>query len=64
MKLASGPKARAEGLEQTAGYMTRCGAMEGWLVIFDRNPKKSWDEVITWSTETRPDGRIIHVVGC
>ena len=64
LKLAAGPKARAEGLEQTAEYMDRCGATEGWLVIFDRNPKKSWNEKITWSTESGPGGKIIHVVGC
>ena len=64
LKLASGPKARTEGLEQTAGYMERCGAKEGWLVIFDRRPGKSWDGKIAWATEARPDGKTIHVVGC
>ena len=63
-QLAGGPKARAEGLEQTARYMARCGAAEGWLVIFDRKPGKSWDEKITWATEAIPDGKTIHVVGC
>ena len=36
----------AEGLEQTAGYMDRCGAESGHLVIFDRDGKKSWDDRI------------------
>jgi hypothetical protein len=35
-----------EGLGQTAGYMDRCGADEGHLVIFDRNPSSAWEEKI------------------
>ena len=64
LKLAGGPKARAEGLEQTARYMARCGASEGWLVIFDRKPGKSRAGKIAWAAEKRPDGGTIHVVGC
>ena len=63
MKLA-GPKARAEGLEQMAAYMDRCGATEGWLVIFDRGPGRSWDEKITWDTVALPPAKTVHVVGC
>ena len=33
-----------EGLEQTAGYMDRCAAETGHLVIFDRDEGRSWDE--------------------
>ncbi len=36
----------AEGLEQTAGYMDRCAAREGHLVIFDRSAGKRWDEKV------------------
>jgi hypothetical protein len=32
------------GIEQTAGYMDRCGAAEGHLIIFDRREQVSWDE--------------------
>ena len=35
-----------EGLRQTAGYMDRCGADSGHLVIFDRRPDKTWEERI------------------
>ena len=31
-----------EGLEQTAGYMDRCAAQAGHLVVFDRTEGKSW----------------------
>ena len=33
-----------KGLEQTAGYMARCGAESGHLVIFDLRRNQSWDE--------------------
>jgi hypothetical protein len=36
----------AEGLEQTLAYMERCATDDGHLVIFDRDPKKSWDDKI------------------
>ena len=35
-----------EGLEQTAGYMDRCAAEAGHLVIFDRSEDKSWEEKV------------------
>jgi hypothetical protein len=44
--------------------MDRCGAKEGWLVIFDRDPQKPWEEKIAWTTESLPDGKVVHVVGC
>ena len=34
----------AEGVRQTARYAAGCGAEEGHLVVFDRNPERSWDE--------------------
>ena len=33
-----------EGLRQTAGYMDRCAAEAGHLVIFDRDETRRWDE--------------------
>ena len=52
-----------EGLEQTAGYMERCAAEEGHLVIFDRNENRSWDEKV-FSRRMRSDsGKEIHVWG-
>ena len=31
----------AEGVEQTRGYMDRCGAKAGHLVVFDRAPERT-----------------------
>ena len=36
----------AEGAEQTRGYMDRCGAEEGHLIVFDRAPERAWAEKI------------------
>jgi len=38
-------------------------AREGWLVIFDRESDKLWEEKIYWKTADLPQGKI-HVVGC
>ena len=35
-----------QGLRQTMDYMDKCGAGEGHLVLFDRNPQRTWDEKI------------------
>ena len=35
-----------EGLAQTRGYLDRCGAESGHLIVFDRAPQRSWDEKI------------------
>jgi hypothetical protein len=51
-----------EGLEQTAGYMDRCGAGAGHLVVFDRNPNRTWEEKIFHRAEVHA-GRTIQVWG-
>lgn len=40
-----------DGLPQTYRYMDTCGADEGHLVIFDRQPGKPWEEKIFRQTE-------------
>jgi signal recognition particle receptor subunit beta len=50
-------------LKQLAGYMDTADEKEGWLVVFDRDLDKSWDEKIFW--DTKQIGNLtIHVVGC
>jgi hypothetical protein len=49
--------------KQLAGYLKKNREKEGWLVIFDRNRKKSLDKKITWET-TQFEGFTIHIVGC
>ncbi len=47
-----------EGLEQTWGYMNKCGTADGHLVIFDRS-EKSWGEKIFRRTGTFKDAEIV-----
>ena len=35
-----------EGVEQTRGYMDRCGAESGHLIVFDRSEDRTWKEKI------------------
>ncbi|MEE8390551.1 MAG: ATP-binding protein [Anaerolineae bacterium] len=51
-----------EGLAQTWEYMDRCGADEGYLVIFDREKDKPWEKKIFKREETYK-GREIKVWG-
>ena len=51
-----------EGLAQTAGYMDRCAADAGHLVVFDRDPDKRWQDKVFHRRETRA-GVDIHVWG-
>ena len=57
-----GPESTIEaGLVQTAAYMDRCGAAEGHLVVFDRDPDRSWTDKVFRRAPDR-DARI-HVWG-
>lgn len=52
----------AEGIEQTAGYLDRCGAEDGHLIIFDRRPDRKWSEKIFRKTETI-EGKSVTIWG-
>ena len=51
----------AAGLPQTAGYMDRCGADAGHLVVFDRGPKPWKEKIFRLSEEF--DGTSVEVRG-
>ena len=53
----------AEGLEQTAGYMDRCAAESGHLVIFDRRAGRRWDDKVFHGRRTSANGVAIEVWG-
>ncbi|MDO8686465.1 MAG: AAA-like domain-containing protein [Clostridiales bacterium] len=63
LKLRYGSRTEQDGLGQLGAYMDNTGVREGWLVIFDRESVKSWEQKIYWKTADVPQGRI-HVVGC
>ena len=48
----------AEGLEQTADYMDKCGADEGHLVVFDRREGRKWEDKIFLKKETHENKAI------
>jgi hypothetical protein len=64
LKIKDNEESRAKSLEQILKYMDHLLVKEGWLLVFDRDSKKSWTKKIFWNTETMPEGQIIHVVGC
>ncbi len=47
------------GLEQTLGYMDKCGTGEGFLLIFDRREHISWDEKIFRKEATQKGKKIV-----
>ncbi len=51
-----------EGLAQIGGYMDRCGAASGHLVVFDRSEQRSWDEKV-FRREASAGGRQVTVWG-
>ena len=53
----------AEGVEQTAAYMDRCGAEAGHLVVFDRSQERSWKEKVFRKSRTARNGMEIAVWG-
>ena len=63
LKIWRGEKTLKEGLKQTLGYMDTLGCTDGYLVIFDRNKEKSWDEKIYRKTEVI-NGKTVNVFGC
>jgi len=63
LKINRGTQSMERGLAQIAGYMDTLGCTEGWLVAFDRNSEKSWDEKIYQKRETI-DGKVVNIFGC
>ena len=58
-----GTRIVADGVEQTAGYMDRCGAEAGHLVVFDRCEGRSWEEKVFRQSRTAESGAEIEVWG-
>jgi hypothetical protein len=63
LKILQNETSRADSLSQILDYMDKVGSNTGWLVIFDRDTKKSWDEKI-YMKEERANGKRIVVAGC
>ncbi len=63
LKIYHRPSTISEGLQQIAKYMDISSAAEGHLILFDRDPHKSWDEKISYIPENL-NGKLIHIWCC
>ena len=63
LKILQNQKGLEDSLDQTFDYMDKTGADKGWLVLFDRDAAKPWDEKI-YMREEKVKGKRITVVGC
>ncbi|MDR2694106.1 MAG: hypothetical protein LBB74_07820 [Chitinispirillales bacterium] len=63
LKIRQSIRNNAKVLDQILGYMDKIGSDIGWLVIFDKDTGKSWDEKI-YMKEEMVDGKRVTVAGC
>jgi len=63
LKLYKGTKTIKDSIEQVLDYMERVGSKSGWVVIFDRTPKKSWSKKL-YVKEVKQAGKKITIFGC
>jgi len=63
LKLYENNKTAENSLKQIWKYMERVRSKEGWIVIFDRTPKKSWDKKL-YVKEIKKAGKKVTVFGC
>jgi hypothetical protein len=64
LKLYKGTKTIKDSTEQILDYMDKVGSKEGWMVIFDRTPKKSWTKKLYLKEVKQSSGRKITIFGC
>ena len=53
----------SEGVEQTAGYMDRCAAEAGHLVVIDQRAGRSWEDKVFHRQRRSKDGAPVEVWG-
>ena len=63
LKILQNMRSLPESLSQVVEYMDKVGSDTGWLVIFDRDTEKPWDEKI-YMREEAVNGKKITVAGC
>ena len=63
LKILRGEKSMTDGLSQLSAYTDRVGENSGWLVLFDRDTAKPWEEKIYMKKETI-NGKELTVAGC
>ncbi|MCL2690020.1 MAG: AAA-like domain-containing protein [Chitinispirillia bacterium] len=63
LKILQSIKDHSDSLSQISKYMDKVGSDTGWLVIFDRDVNKPWDEKI-YSRQEICNGKTINIFGC
>jgi len=63
LKIRQSIRNDATVLDQILMYMDKVGSDVGWLVIFDKDTKKRWDEKI-YTREETVNGKLVTVMGC
>ena len=53
----------SKGVEQTAGYIARCKAEAGHLVVIDQREGRSWEEKVFRRQRQSKDGVPVEVWG-
>jgi hypothetical protein len=51
-----------EGIEQLDRYLQQLGLSEGYLLLFDERPGRTWEERL-WRRSPAPHGRTLHLRG-
>jgi len=64
LKLYQNAKTAKDATIQILKYMERVGSKEGWVVIFDRTPKKSWSKKLYIKEVKQSAGKKITIFGC
>ena len=62
LKLRRSPADEPRGLQQIARYLDRLGLEHGYLLLFEVDPVRSWDERLRWEMHEQ-DGKRITLVG-
>jgi len=63
LKIRRGERTERQGVEQLSRYLDRLRMNEGYLVIFDQRPDRSWDDKLYEKDVAGPKGQKIHVFG-
>ncbi|MDR3013041.1 MAG: hypothetical protein LBU70_07510 [Chitinispirillales bacterium] len=63
LKILQSIRNQSKKFEQILKYMDSVGSNVGWLVIFDKDTEKSWDEKV-YTKEEIFDGKKVIVAGC
>ncbi|MBI4026727.1 MAG: ATP-binding protein [Verrucomicrobia bacterium] len=63
LKIRQNANTMQEGIGQLLRYMESPAVSEGWLLIFDRRPKMSWEQKL-FTKDVKHQSKAIHILGC